>query len=116
MCADGLLRNFEGRISQRPTSERLEWTLHKHLGKPRVVSHRAAPLPEVEGLGIRQAIVRIRSRQSLQRSSQKAAGFEPVVQDKEEYIVIQKRMFEKMEGPWMVWGTVEESDWRKVVL
>jgi hypothetical protein len=32
-----------------------------------------------------------------------------------EYVVIQRRIVMQKEEPWMVWGTVEETDWKSVV-
>ena len=38
-------------------------------------------------------------------------------QEKEvtEYVVVQKTMWRGKEEEWKVWGTVEESDWEKVL-
>ncbi|KAK2753740.1 hypothetical protein FQN55_000103 [Onygenales sp. PD_40] len=74
LCCTGLLENFSRNISKRPRgSPPLTWTLHKYRRFPlaltfsgaRVISDRAAALPGANGFGIRQAIVRIQSRQSL---------------------------------------------------
>ena len=82
-----------------------------------VVSHRAVLLPGVKGAALRQAVVRLRTRQSLTRIKPdgqmvEGTGLEKVVQ---EYVVVQRRMWREKEEPWMVWGTVEESDWKHLV-
>ena len=112
-CSDGLLDSFQYRISSRPAGQGLRWTLHKYTRRPRVVSHRAVALPMVEGAALRQAVVRLQSRQSLARI-QAGGEMEPAAgeaQEVKEYVVIQRRMWKEQEEPWMVWGTVEESDW-----
>lgn len=37
------------------------------------------------------------------------------VREVKEYVVVQRRMWGEKEEGWIVWGTVEESDWRSVV-
>lgn len=80
-----------------------------------MVSDRAARLP-IEGAGIRQAVVRIRSRQSLTRwrEGQVVPG---TGQEKEvkEYVVIQKRLWKGKEEGWLVWGTTEETTMDKLL-
>ncbi|KAI9819384.1 MAG: hypothetical protein M1826_001133 [Phylliscum demangeonii] len=67
ICAEGLLASFATRIQSRPANERLTWTLHRYSSFARVVSDRAARLPVGDDTCQRQAIVRIRSSQSLTR-------------------------------------------------
>lgn len=112
VCSDGLFASFQSRIASRPVGQGVRWTLHQYTRRPRVVSHRAAVLPMVKGAALRQAVVRLQSRQSLARLM---AGkvTEPgtgEVKDVKEYVVIQRRMWKEQEEPWMVWGTIEESE------
>ena len=61
--------------------------------------------------------MQIRSQQSLERLTPEGhvvAGTGEV-REKTEYIVVQKKMWDKKEEPWMVWGTVKESDWRMAI-
>lgn len=93
----------------------MEWTIHKYGRFPRVVSDRAARLP-VEGAWLRQAVVRIRSRQSLTRfrEGQVVAG-SGHEKDVKEYVVIQKRLWKGREEGWLVWGTTEEMTMEKLL-
>lgn len=79
------------------------------------MSDRAARLP-IEGAGLRQAVVRIRSRQSLTRFREgrvlEGSGQE---RDVMEYVVIQKRMWKGREEGWLVWGTTEETTVEKLL-
>ncbi|KAI9875788.1 MAG: hypothetical protein M1830_007998 [Pleopsidium flavum] len=108
ICADGVYESFKARIAAR-RGEKVQWTLHKHTRSARVVSDRAARLP-IEGAGLRQAVVRIRSRQSLTRwrDGQKVQGTGQE-KDVKEYVVIQKKLWKGAEDRWMVWGTTEET-------
>lgn len=70
-----------------------------------------------KGAALRQVVVRLRSRQSLARlvSSGKNKPEEIVKgtgDEKEvsEYLVLQRRVMKNQEGPWMIWGTTEETD------
>lgn len=82
-----------------------------------MVSHKASTIPNVADSGLRQAVVKISSRQSLERLD---ANGDPVAdtgraQDKVEYVVVQRKLWEGTEEQWMVWGTVGESDWKKAI-
>ena len=35
--------------------------------------------------------------------------------DVTEYVVVQRMMLKGKEEAWMVWGTMEESDWKEVI-
>ena len=86
------------------------------MHSPRVVSHRAIVLPLGKGAALRQAVVRIQSRQSLVKLDSAVEAEDALVhgrgteKDVQEYVVLQKRMWNEQEGPWMVWGTTEESN------
>jgi len=62
---------------------------------------------------MRQAVVRIRSRQSLRRVDvgRDVGGEEEGRDVKEitEFVVIQKRLWKGTEEKWKVWGTTEET-------
>ena len=65
---------------------------------------------------IRQHVVKIRSVQSL--DPQVNMGKTPLENDyvagnkkrMVEYLVLQKRIIKSKEGPWLVWGTVQETE------
>ncbi|MCJ1255856.1 hypothetical protein MMC24_003674 [Lignoscripta atroalba] len=117
ICTEGLLASFRSRIASRVPGERLRWILCKYTRRPRVVSHRAVMIPLGKGIALRQAVVRIQSRQSLARLKPNGELIEGTGEEKDvrEYVVVQRRMMKEKEEPWMVWGTVEESDWKLVV-
>ncbi|EEQ35265.1 hypothetical protein McanMca71_004863 [Microsporum canis] len=130
LCCQGLFQTFAARISRRPpSSPELVWKLHKYLRFPssmsitgaRVVSDRAAALPGASGMGIRQVVVRIQSRQSLITPSAPVSRLgEKQIQELEnqqqekqrdctEYIVLQRLMWGGKDGDWKVWGLTEET-------
>lgn len=79
---------------------------------------------------MRQAVVRIRSVQSLDKGTKNkktkknnkkemdgvdtggAGGGEKLM---DEYVVIQKNIFQGVEDDWMVWGTTKESDASEII-
>lgn len=114
ICTEGLLASFKARIALRPRSEIHRWTLHKYTHSPRIVSNRAGLL--TKGAAIRQAIVRIRSIQSLTKFVRGRPGEKDIVingtgekKEMDEYFVLQRRIWKEKEEPWMVWGTTQES-------
>ncbi|KAL8994919.1 MAG: hypothetical protein Q9169_005256 [Polycauliona sp. 2 TL-2023] len=116
ICTEGLLASFKSRIASRPRNERLRWTFHKLIRRPRFVSHRVAILP-YKGSAIRQVVIRMRSRQSLARMVSRGPGRPdaPIQgtgeeKDVSEYLVLQRRQWKDVEEPWMIWGTTEETD------
>jgi len=110
ICCDGLRESFRGRVASRPKGERWEWELVKYTKRAKVLSHRAASLG-IEGMGLRQAVVRIASRQKLTRYGVDGSVVPGSGQEKEtvEYLVIQKKLERAAEQEWMVWGTTEET-------
>ena len=72
----------------------------------------------MKGYAIRQAVVRIRSRQSLERFSADDALVPGSgnAQEKIEYVVVQRNTIDNKESPWKVWGTTTESDWKRAVV
>src|SRR5204862_3707124 len=119
------------------TSSKLTWTLHKYITFPfsptfsgaQVVSDRAVALPNAKGLGIRQTVVRIRSRQSTRKpitSSSSEASYTKMrdnssnattadkLQDCTEYVVLQRFMVKGDGGEWKIWGLAEETTPKQV--
>lgn len=74
---------------------------------------------------MRQAVVRIRSVQSLTKTTKTKKKKEVVGEDTagagmggkmmDEYVVIQKNIFQGVEDDWTVWGTTKESDASKII-
>jgi protein MBA1 len=109
ICADGLLENFQARIQSRGR-ETLKWELIKYNRKSKVMSNRSASLG-MEGIMIRQAVVRINSQQKLTRFKPDGSIVPGTgeVKDVQEYVVIQKKLLQGKEDDWVVWGTTEET-------
>jgi protein MBA1 len=113
MCCDGVLATFHRRIMQRKKGEKVEWKLVRMNRKPKLVSDRIAMIPGKEGTAIRQAVVRIMSRQELKNGG--------VGQEKDlcEYVVVQQKIERWNPLKWMIWGTTQETTledaekWRK---
>ena len=81
------------------------------------MSHKAGTIPNMTDAGLRQAVVKIKSRQSLEKlhGAGKPISDSGPAQDKVEYVVVQRKMWDAKEQEWMVWGTVAESDWKEAV-
>lgn len=122
VCTEGLYKSFSSRIKGRRHNERFRWILYNDIGNPRVVSNRATTLP-ISGLsecGLRQVVVRLRSKQSLRKlirsgKEDKAVTGTGIPKDITEYLVIQLRMIKGQEAYWKVWGTMDESDVKDIV-
>ena len=125
ICCAGLYEDFLRRIARRPpASPKLSWTLHKYITFPfapnflgaRVVADRAALFPTGESLGVRQAVVRIRSKQSITKPTkgQKEDVGEEKQQDCTEYVVIQQMLFKGELQDWKVWGLADETTLQEV--
>lgn len=110
ICADGLLETLSARIASRPKNERVKWDLIKYTKRERVVSNRAAALM-MDNAGLRQAVVKINSRQQLTRynADESVVPGTGITRDVQEYIVIQKRLLHGREDDWVIWGTTEET-------
>jgi protein MBA1 len=124
LACEGLRTQLLSRISARPKNSAYVWTLHRYVGKPKVVSHRAAILPIDDGTGnktaMRQAVVRIKSVQSLKRTDERATPEEREGKEMEveEFVVVQRRVWRGTEERWRMWGTTSESrveDWASVI-
>ncbi|KAI9689189.1 MAG: hypothetical protein M1822_000927 [Bathelium mastoideum] len=134
-CCASLLSTFESRVAARPANQRLVWRLHRYVGKPRVLMQRCAKLPFHDSEGrsgaVRQAVVRVKSVQSLERWRERKGRdgrSREVREDKEgeqgegdqgreitEYLVVQQRMWKGKQEEWMVWGTMEEASVAEVM-
>ncbi|KXT17698.1 hypothetical protein AC579_9011 [Pseudocercospora musae] len=139
----GFLKSLQSRINQRRPGDILQWKLHKYLERPRCVAYMFA-LPDVKGSnekrsGIMQAIVRIRSQQSLVHvkrmkvldphgSKQLVVADVPVDRDGQaipeekieeeerknrkditEYFVLHRLLRQGEVGEWQAWGTTTET-------
>ncbi|KAF2488910.1 hypothetical protein BU16DRAFT_496653 [Lophium mytilinum] len=65
LCCSGLTSDFRTRMSHRAPGTHLTWTLSSYTSSPKIVSNRATPLPNQEHTGVRQVVVRLRSKQIL---------------------------------------------------
>ncbi|KJX97298.1 hypothetical protein TI39_contig513g00007 [Zymoseptoria brevis] len=141
----GLLGSLRARLAQRPPNSGLHWTMHGYLQRPKVMSFKFLTMPggaNTERNGVVQAVVKIRSKQSLlkvQRLRVRDESGKPgvkavpvdshglpipegdVEEAKEsaskvttEYVVLQRVMKKGKLGPWQMWGTAEESSLAKV--
>ena len=75
-------------------------------------------VPMAKGAALRQAVVRLQSRQSLAKLTDNGEVMEGTGEIKQvkEYVVVQRRMWKaKEEKTWQVWGTISESDWKQTV-
>ena len=121
LCTEGLLESFSARIRGRRSGEKVSWELLGYNGRPRVVSDRASMLP-YDGMALRQAVVRIASRQCLtRRVGGTVVEGSGEVKDVVEYVVLQSLIKRWTMGPWKVWGTTQETSmkdvesWQKLV-
>lgn len=132
---ENINNSLSARIAGRPPNTRMQWTLHRYIAKPKLVSFRVTIMPlneEVhERTFIAQAVVRIRSMQSL-RKVRKVRGkngkTEEILEEgsvgggsgeggKEvtEYFVVQKMQRRGKPGHWMVWGATNPTTLEKVL-
>lgn len=110
-CLPALAKDFEQRILARPSDLQIVWTFDEKRCSASVVSHRVAALGEENpNTAYRQAVIRLRSKQSL--VTKKSSVSESQSQEKTvvEYIVLQKRIVSGNEDDdWKVQGFAEES-------
>ncbi|KAI5287694.1 hypothetical protein KEM54_005812 [Ascosphaera aggregata] len=137
ICCAGLRNNLTRRIDKRgDKSDPYVWELHGYINFPRslqirggtIVSDRGSSLQFIKNMGVRQVIVRIQSKQSLEKplptdnggrvrkdENGKAAvtaadSTERKIQDCTEYVVLQKFVFKgKEDAEWKVWGLAQET-------
>ena len=109
-CTDGIFESFRARIAGRRKGEIWRWELLKYIGTPRVVADRAAMVPGMEGMAIRQAVVRIRSQQRLTREfGGKVVEGTGETKDVTEYVVVQQTVQKWFAEGWKVWGTTKAT-------
>jgi protein MBA1 len=110
LCTDGLYDSFRARIGSRPRGEQVVWELTDYKKPARLVSNRAARFP-IDGSAVRQAVVRIWSRQKLTRYAANGTevGGAGKVKDIVEYVVVQKIYSQWKADEWQVWGTTKET-------
>lgn len=132
ICCTGLANSLSSRISRRPKTEKVTWTLQKYIRGPgtfftgvRVVSDRATQIPDIADSGVRQVVLRITSRQATETTTvpskrgtaktDSTPESSPKIKDCTEYLVIQKLRWAGEEDDWRIWGhttatTVEDLD------
>lgn len=127
---DNIYGLLASRIQTRAPNTRFEWKVHRYVGKPWLCSYRVGvmdpnPKPSNENNVLQQAVVRIRSMQSLKKFKRTRAkgstNAEEVLEagsgDEKlviEYLVIQKMLRKGKPGPWKVWGTTDETTMEKI--
>ncbi|KAB8290527.1 hypothetical protein EYC80_010952 [Monilinia laxa] len=115
ICADGLFESFSQRIASRPRGQKVTWNLEKMNRRPKIVSTKAVMIPGGEGNVIRQAVVRISSRQSMRMTDRKGKAL-PGSSEKDivEYVVIQKIYRNWQDKEWQVWGTTKATSLKDI--
>ena len=116
VCLDSLQGSLRSKIGNRHPKERLKWTLHRYIGRPRIVSTKIGKLPFDES-AIYQVVVKVKSMQSLEKMIREPGKKSDVVSDEEkgvpkrvtEYVVLQKSLLRGHEVPWKIWGMTEEN-------
>ena len=116
ICLEGIQASLRSKIDYRPLGERVHWTLHRYIGRPRIVSTRIARLP-LDVSAIYQVVVKIKSMQSLEKIRKGTGAQKDVVLEETkgepkkvtEYVVLQKRMIKGKEDLWKIWGMTEET-------
>lgn len=96
----------------------MAWKLVKMNGRPKIMSTKAVMIPGGEGNVIRQAVVRISSRQTMTMTDSKGRGLpgSPESREKDivEYFVIQKIYRNWQDAEWQVWGTTNTTKLKDV--
>jgi protein MBA1 len=141
IAGETLAESLSTRLSNRAKGEKVLWSIMQYVSKPRLMSHRATELPfklEGERAGVRQAVVRIHTQQSLRigrapQGKKKGSLEEPENSQKEEpfwgygdndaniewgaertkdvieYVVLQRRLIKGKEEDWCLLGFVEPT-------
>ncbi|KAG0650577.1 Inner membrane mitoribosome receptor [Hyphodiscus hymeniophilus] len=109
-CTEGIFESFRARIAGRKKGEVLKWELLKYNGSPKVVADRGALIPGMDGMAIRQAVVRIASKQRLTKEvGGKVVEGSEKSKDVLEYVVVQQKVHRWQVEGWKLWGTTKES-------
>lgn len=94
--------------------EKISWLLQALIPpmfkSTRVITDRFGQLPFGRDARLRQVIVKIRSKQTLDKND----GTAPKTKDVEEYVVIQKMRIDGEDGEWMIWGTTQPSTEKQI--
>ncbi|KAI9835667.1 MAG: hypothetical protein M1838_005228 [Thelocarpon superellum] len=110
VCGPSLVNRLQARIHARGRAK-VRWTLHRYTAPIKIMSHSALAFP-TGAAGIRQAVVRVQSQQSLAHVARDGSVVPGTGHPKEirEYLVLQRVLRDGKEGPWKVWGTIEETN------
>ncbi|RFU34488.1 hypothetical protein B7463_g1857, partial [Scytalidium lignicola] len=116
LCTDGVYDSFSARIRARPRGEKWLWEIIKYNRSPKLISDRGARFP-VDGAAVRQAVVKIASKQKLTRFRGDGQVVPGTGKEKDivEYVVLQKVYRGWKGGEWKVWGTTEETTLEEVL-
>lgn len=119
----GLIQSSQQRIGKRRAGETHSFHIMQYLGvqypqflrwpllsilpfsATKIVSDKVAPLPFGKNNLLRQCVVRIRTRQTLDRQD----GTGPKTADLTEYVVLQRMRIEEQDEGWKIWGTTKPS-------
>nr|POF16709.1 hypothetical protein CFP56_71350 [Quercus suber] len=138
----GLWKKLDERVRARPKGVRLRWKVERYVRRPSVMSFKAGLMnlekkaSKEEQLGMKQAVVRIHSVQSLQhvrlvtvkdpggsgtssvrevlvdamgKPLEEGETSVPVTKESVEYLVVQKLLINSREKDWKIWGTTKET-------
>ena len=128
IACKGLVQSSQRRIGQRKHGDSHSFHIMEYLGMKypqflrwpllsllpfsaiHIVSDKVSPLPFGKDNLIRQCIVRIRSRQRLDRHD----GTGPKIAEMTEYVVIQRMRIDGQDEGWKIWGTTKPSTWEDI--
>lgn len=124
----GLIQSSQQRIGKRRVGETHSFRIMQYLGiqypqflrwpllsflsfsATKIVSDRVAPLPFGQNNLLRQCVVRIRTRQRLDRHD----GTGPKTANLTEYVVLQRMRIEGQDEGWKIWGTTKPSTMEEI--
>jgi protein MBA1 len=128
IACKGLIQSSQRRIGQRSQGESHSFHIMEYMGirypqflrwpllsflpfsATKIVSDKVAPLPFGKNNLLRQCVVRIRTRQRLDRHD----GADPKIAELTEYVVIQRMRLEGQDGGWKIWGTTKPSTMEEI--
>jgi protein MBA1 len=123
IACKGLIQSSQQRIGKRRAGETHSFHIMQYLGvqypqflrwpllsllpfsATKIVSDKVAPLPFGKNNLLRQCVVRIRTRQTLDRQD----GTGAKTADLTEYVVLQRMRIEEQDEGWKIWGTTKPS-------
>ncbi|KAF9871890.1 hypothetical protein CkaCkLH20_10522 [Colletotrichum karsti] len=115
ICVPRLYDALSAVISRRSSNEKVTWELVQYDGRPRLVSHRLAPLPpQGQSPILQQAVVAISSTQKLGKVEARTGKLiegNTKLQKPTEYFVIMRHLDPKTYEPtkWRVWGSTQPT-------